>query len=148
MSSIDRSCVVASFSLGGKKIKQKFWMQSNKKDRVGENGLCVPSAWLNSCLACRSFCWAQILNRSSCVEVCPTPLALGSTETTLAAELRTKNLTRSSQISRKKQRWDGWTASPKSQLWEIFFPSIVCFSFGESSSGFSFHPICPCKSRV
>lgn len=33
MSSIDWNSVVASFSLG-KKIKQKFWMQSNKDRQV------------------------------------------------------------------------------------------------------------------
>lgn len=46
--------------LWGEKMEQKFWMQSNEKDRqvmLLEEMVCV-----NSCLACCSSCWKQILN--------------------------------------------------------------------------------------
>lgn len=104
---------------GKKKIKQKFWMQSNKKDRqviLLVEMVCVPSVWVNSCLVCCSSCWKQILNWWGYIEAGPSLLALGSPETTLAMELCAQNLTCSDKENQKKQRLDAWAVSPESQF--------------------------------
>lgn len=41
MASTDWNRVVASLSLEGTKIKQKVWMQSNKKGNELEEGVCA-----------------------------------------------------------------------------------------------------------
>ena len=135
-----------------KKIRQKFWMQSKKEDRQvilleeAVRARLVPGGIPALC-SC-SFCWAQVLNWSTCVERWPDPLASGTTETTLSHRAMDQNpdLFRSNKQKEAKVRW--MNSFTRIKVLGNIFPSVVCLNFGGSSRGFSFHLICPCESRV
>lgn len=134
MSSIDWNCVVALFSLG-KKIKQKFWMQSNKDRQVilleKMAHACLVSEWIPAP------CGAALAKHRSeiawVVQSCLSSLALGSMETTSAMELCAKSLTCSDNVGRKDAKVGWVNGSNGSTGLGNTFLLHVCLSFGEAS---------------
>lgn len=70
-----------------------------------------------------------------------------SPETTLSMELYAQNLTFSDKNNQKRTKVSSMSSLTEISVLGNIFPSIVCLSF-DRSSGFSFHLICSCKSRV
>lgn len=149
VSNIDRNCVVASFSLGKKKSSRNFGCRAIR--RTDKSCCCRRWSVCSRCLGEFLPCVLQLLLKADLKLVrlqrsWSQPVGL-SPETTLAMELYAQNLTFSDKNNQKRTKVSSMSSLTEISVLGNTFPSIVCLSF-DRSSGFSFHLICSCKSRV